>query len=106
MRGSLRGQGFSCVREGSAPPPDKSGVVACRRRERLGDRNVTSRRLLLTSVCRPLGVKHGDSESVGYELLYGQVAREQGLFSPRSHHVSFGLEYIAENLETPTTVLQ
>ena len=68
--------------------------------------NGTSHRVLLTSVCRPLGVKYGDSESVGYELLFGQVAREQGLFSPRSNHVSFGLEYIAENLEAPTTVLQ
>ena len=61
--------------------------------------------MLLTSVCRPLGVQHGDSESVGYELLFGQVTRAQGLFSPRSNHVAFGLDYIAENLEAPTTVL-
>ena len=74
--------------------------------KKLETEDSTSRKVLLTSVCRPLGVKYGDSESVGYELLFGQVAREQGLFSPRSHHVAFGLEYIAENLETPTTVLQ
>ncbi len=62
--------------------------------------------ILLTSVCRPLGVRHGDSPSVGYELLHEQVTRAQGLFSPRSHHVQFSLEYIAENLEAPTAVLQ
>jgi radical SAM superfamily enzyme YgiQ (UPF0313 family) len=64
------------------------------------------RQVLLTSVCRPLGVRHGDSPSVGYELLHEQVTRAQGLFSPRSHHVQFSLEYIGENLEAPTTVLQ
>ncbi len=63
-------------------------------------------RVLLTSVCRPLGVRYGDSPSVGYELLHEQVTRAQGLFSPRSHHIQFSLEYIAENLEAPTTVLQ
>ncbi len=62
--------------------------------------------VLLTSVCRPLGVRHGDSPSVGYELLHEQVTRAQGLFSPRSHHTQFSLEYIAENLEAPAVVLQ
>jgi haloalkane dehalogenase len=64
------------------------------------------KKVLLTSVCRPLGVRYGDAPSVGYELLYGQVTRAQGIFSPRSHHIHFSLEYIAENLEAPTTVLQ
>lgn len=63
-------------------------------------------RILLTSVCRPLGERHGDGPSVGYELLFGQVTRAQGLFSPRANHVHFSLEYIAENLEAPATVLQ
>ncbi len=62
-------------------------------------------RVLLTSVCRPLGERYGDAPSVGYELLYGQVTREQGLFSPRANHVQFSGEYIAENLDAPTTVL-
>jgi radical SAM superfamily enzyme YgiQ (UPF0313 family)/anti-anti-sigma regulatory factor len=70
------------------------------------DSHASARKVLLTSVCRPLGVRYGDSESVGYELLFEQVTRAQGLFSPRSNHVAFGLEYIAENLEAPTTVLQ
>ena len=63
-------------------------------------------RVLLTSVCRPLGVRHGDSPSVGYELLHEQVTRAQGLFSPRSLHTQFSLDFIAENLEAPATVLQ
>ena len=63
-------------------------------------------RLLLTSVCRPIGEKHGDSLSVGYELLNGQVTRAQGLFSPRSYQLHFSLEYIAHNLDIPTVVLQ
>jgi len=65
-----------------------------------------SRKILLTSVCRPMGPKHGDAASVGYELLYGQVTRAQGLFSPRTVNVYFSLEYIAENLDAPTVVLQ
>jgi hypothetical protein len=65
-----------------------------------------SKKVLLTSVCRPLGPKHGDAPSVGYELLYGQVTRAQGLFSPRTVNVHYSLEYIAENLEAPTVVLQ
>jgi radical SAM superfamily enzyme YgiQ (UPF0313 family) len=53
-----------------------------------------------------LGVRYGDSPSVGYELLHEQVTRAQGLFSPRSHHTQFSLDYIAENLEAPAVVLQ
>jgi radical SAM superfamily enzyme YgiQ (UPF0313 family) len=64
-----------------------------------------SRKLLLTSVCRPLGPKYGDGESVGYELLYGQVTRAQGFFSPRATHIHYSLDYIANNLEIPTVVL-
>jgi hypothetical protein len=60
----------------------------------------------LTSVCRPMGPNHGDAPSVGYELLYSQVTRAQGLFSPRTVNVHFSLEYIAENLDAPTVVLQ
>jgi radical SAM superfamily enzyme YgiQ (UPF0313 family) len=65
-----------------------------------------SKKVLLTSVCRPIGPKFGDAPSVGYELLYGQVTRAQGLFSPRTVNIHYALEYIAENLDTPTVVLQ
>ena len=63
-------------------------------------------KILLTSVCRPMGPKYGDAASVGYELLYRQVTRAQGLFSPRTVNIHFSLEYIAENLDAPTVVLQ
>ncbi len=65
-----------------------------------------SRKVLLTTVCRPMGPHHGDAPSVGYELLYRQVTRAQGIFSPRTVNIQFSLEYIAENLDTPTVVLQ
>src|SRR3989338_8495314 len=64
------------------------------------------KRILLTSVCRPMGPEFGDAPSVGYELLYRQVTRAQGLFSPRALHLNFSLEYIAENLSAPAVVLQ
>ena len=63
------------------------------------------KKVLLTSVCRPLGERYGDASSVGYELLFGQVTRAQGLFSPRANHIQYSLEYVAENLDAPTTVL-
>jgi hypothetical protein len=53
-----------------------------------------------------MGPKYGDAPSVGYELLYRQVTRAQGMFSPRTVNVHFSLDYIAENLDTPTMVLQ
>ena len=64
------------------------------------------KKVLLTSVCRPMGAKYGDATSVGYELLYRQVLRAQGIFSPRTVNIQFSIEYIAENLDTPTVVLQ
>ncbi|MBI5622230.1 MAG: hypothetical protein HY924_00480 [Elusimicrobia bacterium] len=62
-------------------------------------------KVLLTSICKPIGEKYGDGPSVGYELLHGQVTRSQGLFSPRANHLQYGLEYIGENLQTPCVVL-
>jgi len=53
-----------------------------------------------------MGPKYGDAPSVGYELLYRQVTRAQGMFSPRTVNVHFSLDYIAENLDAPTMVLQ
>ena len=65
-----------------------------------------NKKVLLTSVCRPMGPDSGDAPSVGYELLHRQVTRAQGLFSPRTVNVHFSLDYIAENLDTPAVVLQ
>lgn len=71
-----------------------------------GAAKLMNKTILLTSVCRPMGPKYGDAPSVGYELLYRQVLRAQGIFSPRTVNIHFGLEYIAENLDAPTVVLQ
>jgi radical SAM superfamily enzyme YgiQ (UPF0313 family) len=64
-----------------------------------------SPRVLLTSICRPIGAAHGDATSVSYEVLHGQVTRAQGVFSPRSTNYTFALDYIAVNLDAPVTVL-
>jgi hypothetical protein len=65
-----------------------------------------SKKVLLSSMCRPIGPSGGDAPSVGYELLHCQVTRAQGIFSPRTVIPHFSLDYIAENLDAPTTVLQ
>ena len=62
-------------------------------------------KVLLTSICRPIGPAHGDAPSVGYEVLHGQITRAQGIFSPRSTNYTFALDYIAANIDAPATVL-
>lgn len=63
-------------------------------------------KLLLSSVFRPFGVddEFGRKENK-LELFHNQVTREQGIFSLRYNHRSFGLYFIAENLKMPTVVL-
>lgn len=62
--------------------------------------------LLLTSVFRPFGVDDafGRKENK-LELFHNQVTREQGIFSMRYNHRSFGLYFIAENIQMPSVVL-
>ena len=64
------------------------------------------KKLLLTSVFGPFGVDdaYGRRENP-MELMHNQVTREQGLFSMRFNHASFGLYFLAENVGLPTTVL-
>lgn len=62
------------------------------------------RRVLLTTVCRPFG-KNGEGDSVGAELFHAQVTRCQGIFSYRQVIRCWGLDYIAENINTPSVVL-
>ncbi len=65
------------------------------------------KKVLLTTVCGPFGINTDDcTEHVMPELFHAQVTRSQGIFSIRSTYISYGLEYIAKNLKTPTTVLQ
>jgi radical SAM superfamily enzyme YgiQ (UPF0313 family) len=60
--------------------------------------------ILLTTVYRPFGGK-GEGDSVGAELFHAQVTRAQGIFSLRQVIRSWGLDYIAENLSSPSVVL-
>ncbi len=62
--------------------------------------------LLLTSVFGPYAVddEYGTKENL-MELFHNQVTREQGIFSYRFCHSSFGLYFLAENIDMPTVVL-
>ena len=65
------------------------------------------KKVLLTTVCGPFGADTDDcTRHVMPELFHAQVTRAQGIFSLRSTYISYGLEYIAENITTPATVLQ
>jgi radical SAM superfamily enzyme YgiQ (UPF0313 family) len=64
------------------------------------------KKILLSSVFGPYGVDDAYSRKENVmELFHNQVTREQGMFSLRCHHHSFGLYFIAENIEAPVTVL-
>ncbi len=64
-------------------------------------------KLLLAAVFGPYGIKDKYAEALGcqMELLNNQITRCQGIHSPRQSYWSFGLYMIADNLETPTTIL-
>jgi hypothetical protein len=63
-------------------------------------------KLLLTGVVKPYGVDEDFGEALcTMELLNNQVTREQGIHSPRSNNLSFGLYMMAENIYVPSTVL-
>jgi hypothetical protein len=61
-------------------------------------------KLLLTSVIRPFGGP-GEGDSVGAELFHAQITRAQGAFSFRQTIRVWALDYIAENIKTPTVSL-
>ena len=64
------------------------------------------KKILLSSVFGPFGVDNAYSRKENVmELFHNQVTREQGMFSLRCHHHSFGLYFIAENIDAPVTVL-
>ncbi|MFC1592272.1 B12-binding domain-containing radical SAM protein [Thermodesulfobacteriota bacterium] len=65
------------------------------------------KKVLLSTVCAPFGANTDDcTEHVMPELFHAQVTRSQGIFSPRVTYIAYGLEYIANNIQTPATVLQ
>ncbi len=62
--------------------------------------------LLLSTVFGPFGNSNaGEGKSVGAELFHKQITRAQGVFSIRQMIRGWGLDYIAANLKTPSTVL-
>ena len=64
----------------------------------------SSRKILLTSVCRPFGGP-GEGDSVGAELFHAQVTRAQGIFSLRQVIRCWAIDYLAENIQLPCVVL-
>ena len=63
-------------------------------------------RILLAGVFGPYGVDdgYGRKENI-MELFHNQVTRGQGAASLRFHHRSFGLYFLAENVDADVTVL-
>ena len=61
-------------------------------------------RLLLTTVCRPVGGAH-EGPSMGVDVMKGQLCVSQGALRTAGVGWAYGLEYIAANLTSPTTVL-
>jgi len=64
------------------------------------------RRILLSGVFGPFGVDDawGRRENI-MELFHNQVTKAQGAASFRFHHRSFGLYFLAENVDADVTVL-
>jgi hypothetical protein len=64
------------------------------------------KKILLSGVFGPFGVDDdfGRRENI-MELFHNQVTREQGVASFRFHHRSFGLYFLAENVDADVTVL-
>jgi hypothetical protein len=66
--------------------------------------NSNGRKLLLSSVCQPFGPKYGDGFGTSYEGSH-QILWAQGIFRTRATTTQWGIDFIAENLEIPTTTL-
>jgi radical SAM superfamily enzyme YgiQ (UPF0313 family) len=68
--------------------------------------DTSPKRILLSGVFGPFGVDDdfGRRENV-MELFHNQVTKAQGIASFRHQHRSFGLYFLAENIDAETTVL-
>ncbi len=68
---------------------------------------MADKRLLLSGVFGPFGVKDKYAEGTGMqmELLNNQITRGQGVHSPRQAYWTFPLYLLAENISVPATVL-
>lgn len=72
----------------------------------MDDRQRTTPRILLTGVFGPYGVDDafGRRDNI-MELFHNQVTKAQGVASFRFHHRSFGLYFLAANIDADVTVL-
>lgn len=66
--------------------------------------NAFPMKVLLSSVTQPFGARHGDGFGVSYEGSH-QIMWAEGIFRPRATTTQWGIEFIAANLQTPTTTL-
>jgi radical SAM superfamily enzyme YgiQ (UPF0313 family) len=65
-----------------------------------------TKRVLLTTIHQPLGVESETcTKNIQAEMYHAQVTLSQGPFSIRAVCTGWGLEFIAVNLNVPTTVL-
>ena len=63
-------------------------------------------KVLLTTVDQPLGVESETcTKNIQAEMYHAQVTLAQGPFSIRAVCTGWGLDFIAENLQAPTTVM-
>lgn len=62
------------------------------------------KRVLLSSVCQPFGVKYGDGFSVTTEGSF-HLLWAQNIFRVHGTNNQWGIDFIAQNLKTPTTTL-
>ncbi len=67
-------------------------------------RKSSQRKVLLSSVIQPFGTEHGDGFGTSYEGSH-QLMWAQGIFRTRGTTTQWGIDFIATNLKTPTTVL-
>ncbi len=66
--------------------------------------NGPGKKLLMSSVCQPFGVRYGDGFGVWYEGTH-QLMWAQGIFRPRATTTQWGIDFIAHNLKIPTVTL-
>lgn len=64
------------------------------------------KKVLLTTIHQPLGIESETcTENIQAEMYHAQVTLAQGPFSIRSVCTGWGLEFIANNINVPTTVM-
>ena len=64
--------------------------------------NNSKKKILFSSVFAPYGIdnEYGRKEDI-MELFHSQLTRAQGIASFRYHHESYGLHFLAANVESP-----